>query len=115
MIIVIDVTYAHTYIPVHKDNHKFDEKLGNTNFDELNNMYPLINEQQDASEELLDVASAPADDATGTMGMPLPDGKCGNTCVEVDLCHLAMPRSLFQTHHLPCPPPPYVIEVGIYL
>ena len=67
-------------------NHKLDEILSNTNFDKLNNMYSPMNEQHDVSEELLGVTSVSSDDATGTMEIARRGGRCGNTCVGLDLC-----------------------------
>ena len=83
-----------------KDNHKFNEILSNMNFDELDIMYLPMNEQHDVSEELTGIALAPADDATSTTGMAPCDGRCGDTCVGLDLCHFATPRHLFETRHL---------------
>ena len=64
-----------------EDNHKYAEILCNTNFNELNVMNLLMNEQHDVAEELLGVAFAPTDNATGMMGMAPRDGRCwGYTC-----------------------------------
>ena len=52
------------------------------------------------SEEMLGVALNPVDDATGMMGMPLHDGKCGHTRVGGDSCHLARCKHLFKTRRL---------------
>ena len=82
-----------------KNNHKIDEILRNTNFDELGIMYLPMNEQHNVSE-VLGVVSAPADDATGTMGMAPGDVRCGNMGVGLDLCHFVMPHRLFETLHL---------------
>ena len=61
-----------------EDNHIFDEIVSNMNFNELDIVYSPMKEQHDVSEEeLLGVASAPADDATGTTGMAPRDVRCG--------------------------------------
>ena len=80
-----------------EDNHKFTEILSITNFDELDITYSPMNEQHDVLEELLGVTSAPADDATGTTGMVLHDGRYGDTCVGLNSCYfttLAFVREL---------------------
>ena len=48
-------------------------------FNELDIVYSLMNEQHDLSEELLNVASVSADDATGTTGIAPHDVRCGDT------------------------------------
>ena len=72
----------------------------NTNFDELNITYLPWNEQHIVSEELLGVASAPANDATGTRGMASCDVRCGYVCVGLGSGHFATPRHLLKTQRL---------------
>ena len=62
-------------------NNKFDEILITANFTELDITYSPMNEQHEASEELLGVASALADDSTGMTGMARCDVRCqGYAC-----------------------------------
>ena len=82
------------------NKHEFYEILINTNSNELDITYSLINEQHDVLEELLGVSSVPADDATGMMKTAPGDAKCGNTRVGLDSCHFATPWHLFKTQCL---------------
>ena len=88
-------------LPEIEDNHELDETLSNTNFNELDITYAPKNEQHDVSKELFGVVSAPVDDATHWHdGDSTRNGRCGDTCVGLDSCHLVMPRHLYETRRL---------------
>ena len=55
-----------------------------------------MNEQHEVLDELLGIASAPAADATGTMGMVPHDGRCEDTRVGLDSCHFPTPPALVR-------------------
>ena len=66
-----------------KDPAEFDELLANVNFDEIDIAYSPMDDNDHntnhETEELLGVATAPANDATGTQGMATQEGVCGAT------------------------------------
>ena len=100
-----------------EDNHKFDEILTNTNFNVFDITYSPMNDQHNESVELSGTASAPADDATGMMGMAPRDGRCGNMHVGLDSCHFAMPWHCSRPSVYSTRSPVYpqrLIETGIY-
>ena len=74
-----------------EDNNEFDVILGSTNLDELDLTSSMMNKQQDLSEELLGVISAPADDAIGTSGVAPQEGMCGELCIGLDSCQRSAP------------------------
>ena len=74
-----------------EENKEFDEILQITDLDEFDVADSQIDEQQDTSEELLGVVSAPANDALSTSGMAPRDGRCGVLRSEDDSCQTSFP------------------------